>query len=113
MASNDFGDDVDRLLFLIGNDLVTVAAKNHGHFVPVKLEAAHAAGRRACSAFVKLHDGLELRIFDDRVLHVGDFAIVLEKQTAADARNRARAVHVDAPVNHIERMLSEVGHLPA
>ena len=47
--------------------------------LPVKLEAAHAAGRRACGAFVKLHDRLEFRIFDDRVLQVGHFAVVFEE----------------------------------
>ena len=52
-------------------------------------------------------------VFHEHVLRVGHFAVVLEKPAAAGAVDRLRGLHPQDPMHQVQRMLAQVGRLPA
>src|SRR5262249_44466741 len=52
-------------------------------------------------------------ILDQSVLRVRRLAVVLEGEATADAGDRGGALHVEVPVDDVERVGGEVGHLAA
>src|SRR2546425_213848 len=102
MAADDLGDDVHGFVFFVRHDFKSVAAKEHRPFSAVKSQSAHARAGSSGGAFAKLADRLEVGIFDNRVLHVWDFAVVLEKAPPADAGHGRRTFHIDAPINDVQ-----------
>ena len=113
MAADDPRHDVQRVFFLGRQNLEPVAAQEHGAFGAVKFQAAHAGRLDPGRAFAPLTNGLVAGIFDDHILRVGHFAIVLEEMAAAGAGDSIRARDAGDPVHDIERMLTKIGHLPA
>ena len=78
-----------------------------------EFEAAHAGCRDAGGAFAPLADRAKAGIFDQGVLRVGHLAVVFEEKTAAGAGDGVGARDTGDPVHDIERVLAQVGHLPA
>src|SRR5688500_3062097 len=79
----------------------------------MKIEAAHAETFTSGGSFAVLADRIELFVFDDGILRVGDFAIVFEEVTSAGAVNGFRRADIQEVLDEVEGMLAEVGHLAA
>src|SRR6266478_3082578 len=57
--------------------------------------------------------GSEAGEIENRVLRVGRFAVVGERETAAEAGNGFERQRPQIPIDDIERVLTQVRHLPA
>ena len=113
MSAHDARDDVHGLFFAVRDDFETVPADSEARLCAVEDEVRCGGGRSAGGAFANLAKDREVRIFKDRVLHVGDFAVILEDSAAADAGDACWSGCAGTPMNDVERMLAQVGHLPA
>ena len=113
MSADDARHDVDRVLFFIRRNFKAVAAENHCAFVSMKRHAAHARLRHTGGALAKLAHGLEAGVFDDHVLNVRHLAVVFQEKSSAGARHCRWPFHTGDPVDRVERVLAEVGHLAA
>src|SRR5437667_7637609 len=113
MSADDARHNVDRVLFFIRRNFKAVAAENHCAFVSMKRHAAHARLRHTGGALAKLAHGLEAGVFDDHVLNVRHLAVVFQEKSSAGARHCRWPFHTGDPVDRVERVLAEVGHLAA
>src|ERR1051326_9046046 len=85
MAAHNARPNVSRILLLVRNDLIAIAAQGHGAFVALEIDPAHSGLGKTCGAFAKLTYRVEAWIFNERVLHVRHFAVVFKKVAATGA----------------------------
>ena len=80
-------------------------------FGPLKFEDRTRLGTVRRLAMRPLDD--QVGILENGLLGIGRFAVVLQGETAAEARDGSRHLEVEEPVDDVERMLAEIGHLTA
>ena len=78
---------------------------------PAELEPRRR-GRAAAALPVRPRGG-PARVFEQSVLRVGRLAVVLQGEPSAGAGDGRRGRGIQEPVHDVERVLPEVGHLPA
>ncbi len=114
VAAEDGGDGVGGVDFGVGDDFVAESGDGHGGVGSLEDEAAHSeAFAAAGGGFAPLDVYDEVAVVEDDILGVGDFAVVFEEVAAAGGVDGFWAGRVGEPVDDVEGMLAEVGHLAA
>src|SRR5579859_300233 len=106
-----FGDKVVGRYFGVSPDFEAGAGDGEGSISAVEEQATHALPGAAGRGFAVLADRGKIRVFDNRVLPVGHFAVVFKEESATGAVNGFRRLRIEEPMDQVEGVLAEVGHL--